>query len=322
MTSKNVNIFTASTPLNAVLSAAIARNNDEDNFLFLIDQETHLKDKNLSLFKTLENTIFKKVILISTRKKGYFSFINKRLAIKKLSIETKKIKPSKLWIFNDRRIENQYLIDIAIQNNSEVIYADDGLYSYKIRRWSKNYILFILRKIIYGRWIKQVELIGIADYINKTALLYPKYSIEKLREKENINISKNNFKHVVRKLWDFDCKTIEENSVLMLLPHSSALSEDESEIFKRLIEKHTNNNEAVYIKIHPRDNKLPIKSTKVKVLDGSIPVERYLIDAKFSTLYSGLSTVIITAHWLGLRNVKCYSTKDIRFLDFLGISKV
>ena len=317
-----VNIFTASTPLNALLCSTVALNLNEKCYLFLIDQEEHLAGRHLEIFRSLEGECFDKVLHVSTRSKSIFSIAKKRRVIKNIKKIVSGINYFNLWMCNDRRYENQFLIKKSKLHDGLVTYVDDGLYSYNEKVWKNNSFLFFLRRFILGSWIKKVETLGAGLHVDQVALFFPSNANKGIKSKKNVEFKKKSFEFLLNRIWAVERIYVQNNSVLVLMPHLSGLISEDRLKLESIISRHLSEGHDVYVKIHPRDNEFKLGIDGVKRLDDAVPVEYFLSNYHFNYLYSGLSSVLLTAHWMGVENICCYSAKDVSFLNFLNVSQV
>jgi len=305
----DVAVFVASTPLNALLCCALASQVEGSKLLLLIDQENHLAANQLALLSELEGELIDKVHLVGCKNKGIKGFFNKKKALKTTTDLLTGRSVRQLFMCNDRRIENQYLIKQTLRDGGQVTYVDDGWYTYSGKQWRHNkvidYLSYWFKKQCFGHWVYPVNRIAESHHIDSVALLFPTFKPDYLSSKTAIGIEKDQFTKVLRLLWPIPTiDTHGENQVrngkLLCLPHSSVIGED---ILQYAADKSDDTN--LYVKRHPRD-KATIKGFEgVPEIDGAIPIERYLCEDYFSEVVCGASTVLLMALWFNIKKVEC-----------------
>lgn len=336
-----MDVYLTHTPYHILLSLAIAYNkktetNYIDNHLFIIGDFNNSayiyeKLKGLSLMDRVRflpgnynsNPVYEAIIL----KKNTYT-IQKLLKKDFLSKNTK----SSVFVFNDRRPEDQLLMYLNKKHGGINYYVEDGMAIYAdmggLRSISS--VERILRKLYFGFWYSPVDVLGTSKYIDVVLANEPslvrdiiktRHPVLKINKKIFDNFTKLGILERIFMLDNLikDKITSSKKVALILVPHLSALTEEMKREYCKYINNTINHllqeNYEILIKYHPREtledimrlcSMLDIKN--ILTIPRNIPIEvlYFLLKTKKNVVIYGFpSSAILTARLiLGLDKTK------------------
>ena len=244
----------------------------------------------------------------------------RKASFKELERIVVQLRPNEIITGNDRRIEFQFAMNSArkkVELNVVGSYLDDGTgsyingYDYNIKkRISDKYIDTPVKKLAYGSWYKRPLTFGASAWVDRCYLCYPELVLKELAFKECILLDHAWYSSpgaliLLHKLIPLlginDNVTSQGDSVLVVLPHSSIISELYGSLdkMKIMVESLISKYDSVYVKYHPREENDPLcVADSAILLPSSIPAEVYLCVMQFSKVIGDVSTALMSAVWL------------------------
>ncbi len=309
-------LFLVSTPLHLLVSLAIiSKENLKHTHLIFIDQVSGKANVYLDTLKSWPDQPFGStdVFFRPPRK-----LISKLKARKQTFSELEKIvgqiKPSHIYVGNDRRIEFQYAMHLMQQSGkaAQGIYLDEGTFTYVGRKASSSvadrYIDNLAKKLSYGLWWKHPETVGASAWVDKIYVSYPLLVHPALKQKPFTQLDLSYWQApLLTQFCHLLLSGMSEGidfasfDVLLTLPHESIIQSDPK--YKTTIEFKVSSllreDLTVAVKYHPRDgcpDALGLEQLGVTILPASIPFEAMLPTLKSKAMVVGdfSSTLIST----------------------------
>lgn len=314
-------LFLVSTPLHLLVSLAIIGKEKIDSpHLIFIDQDPNLEAGFRGWLNTWPDSPFtdvqtlfrppKKALAKGKARKETFAFIKAFLSNKHIN---------RIYVGNDRRVEFQYAMHIANQNNSSVhgVYMDEGIFTYAGRTASKSLndkvIDGTLKKIAYGWWWSTPATIGASHWINEVYASIPEFVHPLLKSKQLHALDEEYWNSpLLQSYCAFALadsmanaeELLDSIDILITLPHESILYSDkfDNASLVKLIAYYRQQKKVIAVKYHPRDKQedaLELKEQVDHVLPQALPFEAMLPCLKESlSLFGELSTPLVTAKLL------------------------
>lgn len=313
------NLFIAFTPYHVLLAYSIAiKRKPENNFLFIVSEFPNA-DILAHAIKQSKKAVFSDVIVLPGVHRGRNAFV-------KIFIRRRNIGPlkefigereiSNVFVGNDSRVEAQVALHFAKENNkqSRGIYIEDGTEAYRSEVNSRNTFRLLSGKIFFGRWWKDINILGTSPWIDQVAAIFPDFVRPEIASKEIIPIEKESFLLIkdddsftryldalglnLKKLQGIDVLLISTNSEMKnRYPEYQAVAKDTI----KLIERHKLK---LAVKYHPRElsgDFLSVgKKEGILLLPEGFPAELlYVLSQKPPKLIIGdFSSALLTARWL------------------------
>jgi hypothetical protein len=193
-------IYFASTILHFYAASSIAADRDEVAHIVFIDQPKGKPFPLADIAREWPSSPFQSVRLFHGRFKGIINKLHQR---KKLFSQLKKlifdIRPSHIFVGNDRRIEFQFCMHCANKIKAPAIghYMDEGTYTYVGRKASSSFgdtiIDNFLKKMSYGLWWKNPKTVGESAWISDIHVAFPELIDERLKNKKIRQLDHNRF---------------------------------------------------------------------------------------------------------------------------------
>jgi len=191
-------LYLPSTPLNILLSVAHAIENSEAQLakLVLIDQKITENNVYLAALTSWESSPFDEVLITSGHHSGRQKLVERKKTLSKLAGLIERFPVGAIAVGSDRRVEFQYLMHLRSQKTDKIEgwYLDDGLYSYagRPRKWFKDQVNSLLKKISYGFWWREPKTVGASSWIHQAWLFRPNQAVPELKLKRS---------HVIEPDW-------------------------------------------------------------------------------------------------------------------------
>lgn len=313
-------IYFASTILHLYAASAIATERDEEQaHLIFIDQPEGSDFPLYQLVQDWTDSPFISVRLFHGRFKGLPNKLKKRKQLFGLLNDViANLRPTNLFVGNDRRIEFQYSMHIADTIGCQPVghYMDEGTFTYIGRKASSGigdaYLDNLAKKISYGFWWKNPQTVGGSDWINYVHAAFPEHVHPLLKEKELVQLNAEYFNgpelktlssHLME-YYQFNPASLAPLDVLFTLPHES-LFEKDPEYKDRILTAIQGFNKAgkkVAAKYHPRHSNpdvLQLEKEGVTLLPAGISFEAMLphLDQQCE-IWGDMSSTLLIAKWL------------------------
>lgn len=333
-------LYLASTPLTALLAAAVARAQGEAARLVLIEDYPDAA-RWARLLGAWRDTPFGPVELIAGRateaRAGAMAGAGRlarerakralRLqALARLAAIDADLRPVQVLVGNDRRPETQYALELAARRTGHPCgaYLDDGLFTYvgdaHARPWTRMLIDTPLKKLAWGRWWQGVAQAGTTRWITQAWLAWPALA----RDRDPART-----RHALPRDWCVDRAMARlaraaareflgsgarpRQRLLIALPHTRVLGAAAPQL-RRLVADLAARGIGCAVKYHPREtaeDPVGLAACGATLLPAGIALE--LLAARMprgATLAGEASTALAAARWL---------RPDLRVLD-LGYS--
>lgn len=312
-------LFLPSTPLNVLLSAAYAlqQNSDVVNELWLIDQRTTDNNPYYLALLDWKQSPFKQVRILPGKAKGLHKLKERRQNFAILRSSLEQFQPTQILVGSDRRIEFQYAMhyEKGLGKSVKGIYLDDGLYSYAGRPAQpfKDGVNAWLRKLSYGFWWQEPSTVGTSSLIEQAWLFQPSLAVAPLQQKSlmSFNIdwfTSSSLLSLSRSLASILCVDIEKISeidLLILIPHPNnfkKIPNYASRLRQRILEE-VSLGKKVGIKYHPRmqvADELDLESMGVyEIFPAQMAFEFCLpMLSKDCIVLGDVGTALLTTKWL------------------------
>lgn len=311
----NACIHFCSTPRNLYLSIGqLLQYPDYQHHLLLLDQS---RDKRFPLFDALSELpeLFTSVTTLF-KGKGHKGKRSARiLAFESLNKLLNQLRPSLVFVGNDRRLEFQYFMHKASQQkiSCKAMYLEDGVNSYlsaavirkKWRPFADKYLEPLVKKATYGMWYDRKQYVGCSRWVDTRLLTFPELLSESAGPRvETLDCSTYTspaFVAVVKKLLGVAHPQSGEYSgqLLMLMPHSQDILADYTSEAKFLqhiepmLKKYTH----TYVKYHPNESNF-ILHQHAQALPHKLPMEMLLSVCKFDAYVGNTSAALLNIKWL------------------------
>jgi len=318
MTSNSVYYASTILHLYAAASIALGRKNEKAHIIF-IDQPEDKDYPLYSIVKNWESSPFSTVNLLPGRFKGTINKLKKRKQLfKNLETIITDLKPSNIFIGNDRRIEFQFSMHITerLNLNTEGHYMDEGTFTYVGRKASSSFSDAIidnwLKKLSYGLWWKNPKTVGESSWIRTIHVAFPALIDQRLRKKIIEPLDNNAFTSEkmlqlstdILTFYAFDSHKISNLDALFTLPHESLFTNNcdyRDQILSQLKDL-TNQGLNVAAKYHPRNSSpdvLDLATAGVELIPAGISFEAILpLLPKKTHIVGDLSSTLLIARWL------------------------
>lgn len=266
-----MNLFLPSTNLNFLLSYAVASfekaAHNSDNQLLFIDQKKQNKIAeylpDAKIFSSIDFLLAqeKNLSKLQTRKNN-FLFLDKYLA----NLKLQNAEFLNVFVGSDRRIEFQYLMHKAAKMGIKTCgnYLDDGLYSYynHARGKIENLINSGLKKLTYGFWWDEPQLISASKWIKNLWLLQPELAYAGIKQNKKVfDIKQYNFLEAIKVFSASYIKSqkqaglireqITQADVCFIISHPADFKKNFIKNLVLMLEKNLKENKKVVLKNHP-----------------------------------------------------------------------
>ena len=318
MTSHSV--YFASTILHLYAAASIAaRRQNETAHLIFIDQPEDKEFPLYSIAQQWSSSPFASVKLLPGRFKGLLNKLKKRKQlfrnIENIIID---LKPSNIFVGNDRRIEFQFSMHITeiLGLNTQGHYMDEGTFTYVGRKASSSFSDAVvdnyLKKLIYGLWWKNPLTVGESDWISTVHVAFPGLIDQRLKKKMVEPLNNNAFtSNAMMQLstdiltfYAFDSAKLEHLDALFTLPHESLFTSNSSYRDQILVQIKDLKDQGLQVaaKYHPRNSHpdvLDLVAAGVELIPAGISFEAILpLLPKKTHIIGDLSSTLLIARWL------------------------
>jgi hypothetical protein len=335
-------LYLASTPLTALLAAAVARAQQAPARLVLVEDYADAA-RWARLLGRWRDTPFQQIDLVAGRATEARAATGDTASAGRLARERRKrmlrlealarlaaidadLRPARVLVGNDRRPETQYALELAARRNGGPcgVYLDDGLFTYvgdaHARPWARALIDTPLKKLAWGRWWQGAAQAGTTRWITQAWLAWPALA----RDRDPARI-----RHALPRAWCVDRAMARlardaareflgsgarpRQRLLLALPHTRVL-DDAAPRLRELVAALAARGSGCAVKYHPREieeDPAGLVARGATLLPAGIALE--LLAARLprgATLAGEASTALAAARWL---------RPDLRVLD-LGFS--
>lgn len=303
-----------STPRNLFLSLgqAVAQPNLRHH-LVIIDQPANTAPIFQSV-KTSPGTFSS--VHIFHKGKGFIGKRKARIeAFRHLDRLLAELKPSKVYVGNDRRVEFQYFMQQAkqVNINCDALYLEDGVNSYldakvirkKMRPFADVALEPLVKKLSYGGWYDRGKYVGCSKWVSNRLLTFP----ELLTDTTGSPITKLDpqvyktpeFAAQIKQLVQDSTPEITsyKGDLLLLLPHSQDLLADygDAQSFIEKLKPLLGKVESVFVKYHPNEKNFVLEGLATP-LPHKLPMEMLLSVSNFRYYVGDTSAALLNVKWL------------------------
>lgn len=312
-------VFMPSTPLNVLISCAVALQKSKDSKMqiWLIDQKTMQNNPYFEAILDWSDSPFEDIKIFSGQARGLKKLFERYKNFKQLKTLLMQFVPNYIAVGSDRRIEFQFAIQWLKKNNitTQGLYLDDGLYSYAGRpsHWLKDFLTMSLKKLVYGFWWEEPKSIGASSLIDQAWLFQPSLAISPLQQKTCIQIDKEWFnsselkalsERLAKKL-NINLAKLPELDLLVLIPHPNNIKKMvgyQARLQKWLIEQSLLGKK-IGVKYHPRtqqEDLLNLKSIGVYEIVAQQMAFEFCLPLLNSHCHviGDVGTALLTTKWL------------------------
>lgn len=318
MTSHSVYFASTILHLYAAASIAAGRQNESAHLIF-IDQPEDKEYPLYSIVNDWELSPFASVKLLPGRFKGTINKLKKRKQLfKDLETIITDLKPSNIFVGNDRRIEFQFSMHIteALGLHTEGHYMDEGTFTYVGRKASSSFSDAIidngLKKLSYGLWWKNPLTVGESAWISTVHVAFPDLIDQRLRNKVIKQLDSNAFTSSsmmqlstrILEFYGFDSTKLSHLDALFTLPHESLFSNNANYRDQILAQIKDLKEQGLQVaaKYHPRNSSpdaLNLVTDGVELIPAGISFEAILpLLPKKTHIVGDLSSTLLIARWL------------------------
>lgn len=347
----NTVLYLPSTPLNILVSCAHALESTENSTseLWLIDQKNCEDNLYVNALKSWKNSPFTRVHVLCGNQKGAAKLTERKQNFKWLEKELERLSPNLILTGSDRRIEFQFAMHMMSLNslvNTIGGYLDDGLYSYsgRPRKWYKDVVSSLLKKITYGFWWEEPSTVGASSLIKQVYLFQPNLALDELKKNRQVyklskalflNKSLNELSQQILSSFSEQIESYQDLELLIFVPHPNNVAKMSGYLprLKELITKFKHKNIAV--KYHPRvgfNDPLELANLGVKKIIPATLASEFILPVlpKNCMVIGDVGTALLTCRWLRSDlTVKALLSKDdpfqmgfISMMDSMGVAIV
>jgi len=231
----------------------------------------------------------------------------------------------RVYIFNDAKPEAQCALYFAKKVNKRTVgvYVEDGAGAYSSYRLEKQSLTdVLLRKLFYGPWWVDVNILGTSRWIDEIKVIFPQIVRPELRLKPVTSIPKHGLLELRNQEWPYEyLKTLgveitklHNLDAILVVAHTEFANKiiGYKEVINDILHMAKSQNLRLGVKYHPRDPQDDFLSVRndegISVLPKSLPMELVYILAseKIKFIIGDISTSLLTAKWL-LENVMVVS---------------
>lgn len=307
-------IHFCSTPRNLFLSLgqAVAQP-DQQHHLIIIDQPAN----TAPIFKSVQSSpgAFASVYLFQ-KGKGFAGKRKARIdAFKRLDDILNQLKPSKVYVGNDRRVEFQYFMQRAKKAgvSCDAFYLEDGVNSYldakvirkKMRPFADVAIEPLVKKLSYGTWYDRGKYVGCSKWVSNRLLTFPTLladtSGSPITKLDPETYKSQEFTQQIKQLVKDSTPDIKNyvGDLLLLLPHSQDLLADygDAQAFIAKLEPLLDKVETVFVKYHPNEKNFVLEGIATP-LPHKLPMEMLLSVSDFKYYVGDTSAALLNVKWL------------------------
>jgi hypothetical protein len=342
-------LYLASTPMIALLAAAVARQRPGPHRLVLIEDFPQA-ERFAALLQRWRDCPFEAIERLPGRYTEHqrgggdhprgLAQAWQRMRIKRelrrdtlgrLAALDAGFAPAQVWVGNDRKVETQYALHLACRRAGAPVgqYLDDGLYTYLGDVRSRPLVRrldWLVKRLGYGRWWHYADQSGTSPWIGTAWLAFPGRARDRSPRRERRPLQPDWFTTpaftrlglLAAREFDLDRSRLQRASLVLVLPHSNqfALNGGLVEGLRALVDHAAGRGLAVALKYHPRERepdpgRLRRQGTTLE-LPPLLPMELLLILLAPGTVLVGEgSTALLAGHWL---------RPDLRVYD-LGFSR-
>jgi hypothetical protein len=316
-------LYLPSTPLNVLLSCAIAIHRQENSGchevsqLWLIDQKNTTDNPYFKALQKWQKSPFDTIKIFSGGSKTQNKLAQRQEIFSSIAKGIKAFLPTEVAVGSDRRIEFQYVMHLlqVKGQSAKGLYLDDGLYSYAGRphHFLKDGINAILKKFVYGSWWQEPKTVGSSSWIDQAWLFAPEQAIELLKQKALVTIKADWFKneaitelsHLVALQLKYDISHLHALDTVLLIPHPNNVKKMQGykTRIQNLIAKLHQQGKKIGVKYHPRaegDDELDLRAFgATEIIPAQLAFEFCLpLFSSRCKVVGDIGTALLTCKWL------------------------
>ena len=313
-------LFLVSTPLHLIVTLAIIDTHKiKSPHLVFIDQ---VKGKENPYLQTLEQ--WKENPFISTHvfyrpDRRLFSKLKlRRQTFRSLGKIINDVKPSHIYVGNDRRVEFQLCMHKATEAGLSPIgyYMDEGTFTYVGRKasfsFSDKVIDNTFKKLFYGSWWQHPPTVGASSWITTVFASFPDIVHPLLKNKQLVQLTLKYWQSELLKQFCTNLidtigrpEHLQEYDLILTMPHESVITSNSNykSVVEKIINQQVKSGLKVGIKYHPRDTEADMlkvgKLPGVELISQTLPFEALLPMIKTGAKIIGdFSTTLISTRLL------------------------
>ncbi|MCY0966362.1 polysialyltransferase family glycosyltransferase [Parathalassolituus penaei] len=313
-------IYFASTILHLYAAAVIAaeRPNEQAHLIFM-DQPEGKPYPLFDIVKDWPESPFVSVRLFYGRFPGLLNKLKKRkLLFQQLQQVVTQLRPTNIFVGNDRRIEFQFSMNVATELGCNPIghYMDEGTFTYIGRKASSGFADAVfdnaVKKLSYGNWWKNPPTVGGSDWITHVHVAFSEQIHPLLRDKKVHPLNAAGFtspamlslSSAIMAYYGFDPASLRQIDVLFTLPHESLFEKnpDYRQQVLSYIQRLSAEGKHVAAKYHPRNSGpdiLQLAKDGVQLLPADISFEAMLPHLPaLCAIWGDVSSTLLIAKWL------------------------
>jgi len=315
------NVFLAHTPYHVMLACGIAVDQGLDENHLLIS--TEFKDAGLAsdAFQRWDRKPFRSVELL-LGDYALHPIIQRRWRDKKnvwrIELFCRRIKPDRVFAFNDYYPYDQALLHFAKRNNPEAlgIYVEEGANAYAIESLqpAKSWLIRSLYKIYFGSWMYFVRRVGSSRWIDEGWFIFPEHLRPDLPMPRTRTLPSRLYTddrigdwiRIYLEASGLDLESFKDIEGIVLVGHSDIIKRcpDYPSVMGQVLERIDRRCDRFAVKYHPRDRNPDYlgvgKMSRAVVLPQSWPAEFLFVlwPHRIRFVVADFSTSLMTSRWL------------------------
>ena len=310
-----MDLYIVSSPLHLFLTL-MSREDHSNSLCILIDEENKL-DK----YHSLIDKVFKYSFYVNFRYKRiskylrfsqYTRYLFKDFRFLRKKGTNKTVK--NVYLFNDHFFGAQ--VYLQLMHSANVYFIEDGSCVYNQWVFKNNYTREIFYRILFGKGIQQIKVMGTHPRIESRFLLYPDKARKELQDKKNVQFtpSYNPMLASKKMLKIFDYSLTLDNRKRILFVLSRLNTYHEFEWVNNQIGYFNEHGYTCYVKSHPLSALVKnIRSEDAIYLRNDLPVEIIASYIQFDKIYGPPSSALYTIKFLFPKcKVICLSNMDAK----------
>ncbi len=318
-------LYLCSSVRHAYLAMGLANEQvDITHHLVFINQRNVKHNSTIEIFRRDKHPFAS--VDVYEEKKGFFAkYRNKLTVFKQLESMLRKLRPHKIFVGNDRRVEFQYAMHFCQANaiSTTGAYLDDGSGSYVNGRYIRKLRTFTdltfdrwLKRIFYGAWYDKHLLMGGTRWVSECYLNFPELAPREIAENKTIvPLEADTF---VNQRFLLLAERFIQSQPNILAGESSQLFEQSYDVFltlplsnfvhkyfpsvqfyNELVNKYLAKYNRVAVKYHPRETEFYFESqASVTQFPASLPAELIFPFVDIKRVVGDLSSAVVSAVWL------------------------
>jgi len=313
-------LFLVSTPLHLIVTLAIIGTHKiKSPHLAFIDQVKNKENPYLDTLNQWESNPFTSIHIFYRPKRNIFKKLKSRkITFGALDDIIDKLKPSHIYVGNDRRVEFQWCMHRATEAGLSPIgyYMDEGTFTYVGRKasfsFSDKVIDNTVKRLFYGSWWQHPPTVGASNWITTIFASFPDIVHPLLKNKQLVHLTLEYWQSALLKEF---CENLidtigrpehlQEYDLILTMPHESVIAANPNyrNVIEKVINERVQSGLKVGVKYHPRDTESDILKVGelpgVELISQALPFEALLPMIKPGARIVGdFSTTLISTRLL------------------------